>query len=134
MKVCNVGLSYLFLVFYLSFILFFLSRSSRPEVFCKKGLPNAKFKLKNLCQGLFLIKKVAQAAFDCKYKPFIHEMSFFTWENFIHEKFLTTLTKFLVIRSTKKRWFDRIIQAYPFNIISSHGFNILNYIFYQVSK
>ena len=47
-------------------------RSSRPEVFCKKGILRnfTKFTGKHLCQGLFLIKffiKTLAQVFSCEF-------------------------------------------------------------------
>ena len=42
-----------------------LGRSSRPEVFCKKGV--RKFREKYLCQSLFIKKETPAQAFSCEF-------------------------------------------------------------------
>ena len=60
----------------------FLSRSSRPEVFCKKGgLKNfVKFTLKHLCQGLFFNKVAGLKPKSCNFiKKETLAPAFFLW-------------------------------------------------------
>ena len=56
-----------------------ISRSSRPEVFCKKGVLRnfAKFTGKYLCQSLLIKKKTLAQMFSCEFCE-ISKNSFFT--------------------------------------------------------
>ena len=54
-------------------------RSSRPEVFCRKGVLRnfAKFTGKHLCQSLFFNKETLALVFSCKFCE-ISKNTFFT--------------------------------------------------------
>ena len=71
-------------------------RSSRPEVFCKKGVPKnfAKFTGKHLCRSLFLTKLQA-LGLELYWKVVLRNFAKFTWKHLCQSLFVNKTCNFM---------------------------------------
>ena len=92
-------------------------RSSRPEVFCKKGVPRnfAKFTGKHLCQSLFFNKVAGLRPATLLKKRLWHRCFPVSFVKFLRTPFFTEHLRWLLLKRNGKGYFEQTIYIDTFS-------------------